>query len=162
MLLSFVVNGSEICSNRTLNNRQYKQTTIQLSESWTLSKRESGHLKLPDSWFVNSRLFFFSFEMEIKELTCRCPCHLIIYSTQIYVLATPLCYVSVDIKGTRLLKLCPVVVVVVTFYIFILFTSQFQTILAQSIIGWRGFNFVQTRDQVLFYGKIVIAIAKIH
>ena len=40
--------------------------------------------------------------------------------------------------------------------------SQFQPNLAQSILGWRGFKFVQMKDQTLLQGEIITKITKIH
>ena len=40
--------------------------------------------------------------------------------------------------------------------------GQFQPNLAQSILGWRGFKFVQIKGPSLFQGEIITQIAKIY
>ena len=40
--------------------------------------------------------------------------------------------------------------------------GQFQPNLAQSILGWREFKFVQMKGPALFQGEIITQIAKIH
>ena len=40
--------------------------------------------------------------------------------------------------------------------------GQFQPNLAQNILGWRGFKYVQVKGPSLFQGEIITQIAKIH
>ena len=40
--------------------------------------------------------------------------------------------------------------------------GQFQPNLAQSILGWRGFKFVQMKGPALFQGEIITQMGKIH